>query len=212
MLNGQEKSSLIYIGDPMCSWCYGLSPELNEALDVLKDDVDFELVMGGLRPYNDETMSDLKDFLTDHWKEVHERTGQKFSYDILEESEMNYDTEPACRAVVTMRSINPDLSYDFFKSVQHAFYFQNRNPLLTETYVEIAEKLGVSGEDFKEKFESLEMKDKVREDFNLSAEIGATSFPTLILKKEGNYFLISRGFSKSEVIVKNVKKVISGEY
>ena len=50
MMNGQEKATLIYFGDPMCSWCYGFSDELNDALNLLSDQVDFELVMGGLRP------------------------------------------------------------------------------------------------------------------------------------------------------------------
>ncbi len=212
MVNGQDKATLMYIGDPMCSWCYGFSTELDEAITELSEEVDFELIMGGLRPYNTETMAELKPFLEEHWNDVQERTGQKFSHDILEEKEMLYDTEPACRAVVTMKELDPELAYIYFKSVQHAFYFQNKNPNSIDTYVDLAVKLNVDELAFRQKFESIEMKDAVKIDFNLSAEIGATSFPTLILKKGDTYFLITRGYSKSEVVVKNVRKVLSGEY
>lgn len=211
VMNGQEKATLMYFGDPMCSWCYGFSEELNEALNILGDDVDFELVMGGLRPYNTETMTELKEFLTDHWNEVNSRTGQKFSYDILEENEMKYDTEPACRAVVTMREMHPELVYDYFKGAQHAFYFQNKNPNLASTFVDLAAKQGVDKEAFRQKYESDEMKAAVRQDFTLAAEIGATSFPTLILKKDETYYLISRGYGMAEVVVKSVRKVLEGE-
>ena len=210
-MNGQEKASLIYFGDPMCSWCYGFSDELNEALNSLGDQVDFELVMGGLRPFNTETMTDLKGFLTEHWNDVNSRTGQKFSYDILEESTMMYDTEPSCRAVVTVREMHPELAYEYFKSTQHAFYFQNKNPNLSSTFVDLAAKHGIDKEAFRQKFESDAMKVAVRGDFNMSAEIGATSFPTLILKKDETYYLISRGYAKAEVVVKSVSKVLEGE-
>ncbi len=212
MIFAQEKTTLLYIGDPMCSWCYGFSGELDEAVKLLKGDVEFELLMGGLRPYNTETMNDLKDFLKEHWEEVSLRTGQKFSFDILEEKDMVYDTEPACRAFVTMRTLHPELSYAYFKNIQHAFYFQNRNPNNSETFVELAYKLGVSREEFKSKMESEEMKEAVKMDFQFSGQLGATSFPTLILKHQDEYFLISRGYAKSEVIVKAVKSVLQEDY
>ena len=37
---------LIYVGDPMCSWCWGFAPEI----ESLADDYPIEVVVGGLRP------------------------------------------------------------------------------------------------------------------------------------------------------------------
>lgn len=31
----QEKAKLIYIGDPLCSWCYGFSEEFSQVVDQL---------------------------------------------------------------------------------------------------------------------------------------------------------------------------------
>ena len=212
MLSGQDKATLIYVGDPMCSWCYGFTSELDEALQVLGDEIDFEIVMGGLRPFNKETMFDLKEFLEGHWQEVNSMTGQKFSYDILEDKDMLYDTEPACRAVVTIKEIDPTLTHAYFKSAQHSFYFQNRNPIEASTYVELAKKFGINEDVFLEKFNSEQMKIAVKNEFSFASQLGANSFPTLILKNNDTYFLVSRGYSKSEVIVKNIHKVLSEDF
>jgi len=50
----QEQPTIIYIGDPMCSWCYGFAPELSKTIDHFDNKANLRLVMGGLRPYNDE--------------------------------------------------------------------------------------------------------------------------------------------------------------
>ena len=74
----KKNTTLIYVGDPMCSWCYGFSPELVKVVEALKEKVKFELVLGGLRPYNTQTMVELKAFLTKHWQDVSDRSGQSF--------------------------------------------------------------------------------------------------------------------------------------
>ncbi|MFQ5523922.1 MAG: DsbA family protein, partial [Acidimicrobiia bacterium] len=39
-------TKLIYVGDPMCSWCWGFAPEIED----LADEYPVEVVVGGLRP------------------------------------------------------------------------------------------------------------------------------------------------------------------
>ena len=204
-----QKAQLMYFGDPMCSWCYGFSEEFSEAVSNLGNQVELQFVMGGLRPYNKESMLDLKSFLLDHWQEVSARTGQKFSYDILEEPEMLYDTEPACRATVTFREMYPGRTMDFFKAIQHAFYFKNKNPNIAATYTEIVQSMGLESALFEKNFLSDEMKLKVKEDFEFSAGLGAQSFPTVILKKGDDYYLVAEGYAKAEVVEKNVLKIIN---
>jgi len=204
-----QKISIIYVGDPMCSWCYGFSPEFSEALQDLGESIELQVVMGGLRPFNKETMTDLKAFLKGHWEEVHERSKQEFSYGILDNADMVYDTEPACRAVVTMKQFDTEILFDFFKDVQIAFYAQNLDPLSTETYAVLAQKYGVNKEAFAKKFESQEMKDAVKKDFALAQQLNARSFPTVIAKKGETYYLVARGYMEASDVIANVKKVMA---
>lgn len=111
------KNKIIYFGDPLCSWCYGFGPEITKVADHYKHTFDFELVMGGLRPYGTERMSDLSGMLRHHWKQVHQRSGASFQYDILDHQSFIYDTEPPSRAVVAIKRIAPDEEFSFFKEI-----------------------------------------------------------------------------------------------
>jgi protein-disulfide isomerase-like protein with CxxC motif len=48
---------LIYVADPMCSWCYGFGPELQALLEMMPD-ANLDIIVGGLRAYNQEVMSE----------------------------------------------------------------------------------------------------------------------------------------------------------
>ncbi len=202
----QDKPTLFYFGDPMCSWCYGFAPELEKVVAEFSDRAEIELVMGGLRPYNTETMLDLKDFLTGHWQEVNHRSGQLFTYDILNDPSITYDTEPPSRAVVLIRSLCPEHEMFFFKEVQKLFYQKNKNLHLTESYYPILDQIDVDKDAFKSGFESEEMKLKIKEDFAKSADFGVRGFPTLILQKGGEMFLISNGYATAKDLIEKINR------
>lgn len=205
----QEKPRLIYFGDPMCSWCYGFAPELEKVVHEFSDRVDLELVMGGLRPYNTQTMVELKGFLTEHWEEVNHRSAQPFSYEILNDTKITYDTEPPSRAVVLVRSLKPEVEMDFFKEVQKLFYQKNKNLHLVESYFPLLEQFGIDKDAFTSAFESEEMKQKIREDFTKSADYGVRGFPTLVLQHGSDLYLISNGYAESENLIKKINNKLN---
>ena len=61
---------LLYIADPLCSWCYGFGPELGRLL-ARKPGIRLDLVMGGLRAGNREPASaTFKAMIHEHWTHV----------------------------------------------------------------------------------------------------------------------------------------------
>lgn len=50
-------SHLLYIADPMCSWCWGFSPIIEKVRDHFGEALPMELLMGGLRPGTEEPMT-----------------------------------------------------------------------------------------------------------------------------------------------------------
>ena len=205
----ETKPKLIYFSDPMCSWCYGFSPEISEALERLGETVDFQLVMGGLRPYNTETMEGLGDFLKEHWDHVHERSGQPFCYDILEDTNFVYDTEPPSRAVVVMKKLKPKAIFEFFQKIQEAFYKENKNTNLTETYLDLAAEFDVDKKVFQKEFESEEMKKAVRSEFTFTAKVGVRGFPTVVLLDGKHLHLLSNGYTTSDILVEKCNRILS---
>ena len=198
-------NKLIYVTDPMCSWCYGFSPEISEVVEKVKDKCSLELVMGGLRPYNTETMKELGGFLSKHWHHVEERSGQTFNYTILEDHTFVYDTEPPARATVVVRHLKPEVEFAFFKKVQLAFYAENKNTNLLETYLPIAQQFEINKVQFAEAFESDAMKQAVRNDYEKAAEWGVAGFPTLIWKNEDQFKLLARGYTDASILIKQIE-------
>lgn len=202
------KPKLIYVGDPMCSWCYGVSEELARVKEHFEGELDFEVILGGLRPYNKETMADLKDFLTHHWEDVNKASGQEFNFDILNDNTITYDTEPPSRAVVVVRELKPQVEFEFFKSIQRVFYFENKNMHLAESYKEALEHLDIDVAAFNALFDSEDMKAKVKLDFAKARQLEATSFPTLLIQVGETVQLVTRGFSNKSDMVAAIESIL----
>ncbi len=192
-----EENALIYIGDTMCSWCYGFANNL-DAFIAAHPELKLRMVQGGLRPNNTEKAIDMADFLKKHWVEINERTGQHFAYGILSDPNFVYDTEPASRAVVVARMIDPEKEYAFFKAVQMAFYSLNKNTNELATYLDIASELGLNVKRFEELFNSEEARYYTNADFQLSAEMGIKGFPSTVIKKGKEFILLSNGYRALE--------------
>lgn len=211
MQNGTaQNAEIVYFGDPMCSWCYGISEELAKLKEAYADKAGFRVVVGGLRPNETEPMDEqLKDFLAKHWKEVNGRSGRPFAFDIMERDDFVYNTEPACRAVVTARHLKPEVEFQFFKDVQYAFYAKNEDTNEVDTYLDIAEKHGIDREEYKAYFESDDAKKATQGDFVTSAEMGVRGFPTIVLRLGDKWYLVTNGYTTFEAMDTALKTVIN---
>ncbi|MFD1550802.1 DsbA family protein [Putridiphycobacter roseus] len=191
----EDENALIYVGDTMCSWCYGFTKELDGFIQA-HPELKLRLVQGGLRPGNRQKAKDMRDILMSHWVEIGERTGMPFKDAILNDPNFVYDTEPASRAVVVVRMLDPSKEMAFFKGVQTAFYRDNKNTNDLATYLSLAKAHGLDPEKFESLFESEEAKLATKADFQLSAEMGIQGFPALVIKKGKEFFMLSNGYQE----------------
>jgi len=208
--NAQEKKMLVYIADPMCSWCYGFTKEITKIKKIFENDLQFGMIMGGLRPYNKEVMDEkLVKFLREHWEDIGKKTGQSFRYNVLNWENFQYDTEPAARAVVVARSIVPAKEFDYFKHVQNSFYALNQHPHDVDTYVRIARDLAIDATEFEKRFLSQEYMIKTSKDFELSRKLGINGFPSLLLVVgEKSYIVVTSGYSKAAPLIAKIQEVL----
>ncbi len=204
-----DKPKLIYIGDPMCSWCYGISEELSKTIAHFGDKVELEVVMGGLRAGGGEEWNEsFKEFLRHHWEDVGMKSGQPFSFSLLDRPEFDYDTEPACRAVVVIEDLAPNKVLSFFKAVQKGFYVESNDPKEVKFYESICKALGVDFSLFSLKFESSDMKENTIKHFQRSAQLGVRSFPTLLLEYNGQRHNIAIGYSTFEKMKERIDAIL----
>lgn len=195
-------SHLLYIADPMCSWCWGFSPVIAAVRDHFGSQLPVGVLMGGLRPGTTEPMGDImKADISEHWKHVQQATGQPFDYAFFGREEFVYDTEPASRAVVAVRRLDPNLVFDFLKRVQEAFYALNRDVTDPDVLAEIAGGSGLDQEAFAAEFQANVTIMETWGDFETSSHLGITGFPTLLAgSEEGDYEVITAGYRPWEKV------------
>jgi putative protein-disulfide isomerase len=214
------ENSLVYVGDPMCSWCYGFGVPLQELLGQLPG-VPLALVLGGLRAYNQEVMPDtLKATLHHHWEEVTKRSGKPFGTGQFDREGYIYDTEPACRAVVTIRTYAAKHTLAMYHAVQHAFYAQGRDitqtAVLADVWQEVravlldskaAKHIDFSRDDFLQAFEDDTIKTQTRNDFAMVQQWGIRGFPALIAVVNGEAQLVANGYMAAGDMLQRVQEV-----
>jgi len=185
----------------MCSWCWGFSPVIEALHKEFSNQLSVLIILGGLRSGTTEAVTDsLRDEIFHHWHEVQQLTGQPFTFDNAMPGGFIYNTEPACRAVVTAGEINPVRMLDYFKAVQHAFYVEQRDVTSEDVLVDLCHGVEMAPAEFKQHFHSNTIIEKTAENFSISHQYRIRSFPTLILENRGQeeieIKMLSRGFRK----------------
>jgi putative protein-disulfide isomerase len=196
---GQPARHFLYVADPLCSWCYGFAPVIGALAAHFEGRLGLRIVMGGLRAGNTKPMRpEDKAYIKDAWTRVAAASGQTFDHAFFDRDGFIYDTEPACRAVVTARewgAPTPVTPLAFKARISEAFYAHNRDVTDPAVIGAIAEEAGFDGADFAARFASAEMKNATFRDFLTAQEMGVRGFPLLAAGSvETNYALVTNGF------------------
>jgi putative protein-disulfide isomerase len=207
---------LIFVGDPMCSWCYGFGKEMT-ALAKLHPEMQLEIVLGGLRAGATDVLDDAgKKFRLSHWARVEEASGLPFNREgLMARKNFVYDTEPICRAVVAARVIAPDSDLlAVFRALQQGFYVEavdtTDGRILARLASDELRKQGHSIEvsAFYKVWESDATKALAKKDFARAGSLGVRSFPALLLEIDGEIRTISPGYTHVEELELQLQSVL----
>lgn len=194
-----KKKEIVAVLDPMCSWCWGFEPVLQKLRDELSDRVEFSLILGGLRSSGEQVWDDVfKSYLSEHWKNVQQKTGQGFNLDFFKREAFDYDTEPACRAVVTVRTLDKTKQFSFFRGLQEAFYLRGADITQPDVLTDIAGAEGIDKSAFAVLFTSDEMKERTKADVYKARSMGANVFPSVVLIDEEGHLCVIKGYRSYE--------------
>ena len=119
-------SELIYVHDPMCSWCWGLRPVFQRLIDQLPSQIRVSYLLGGLAADSDAPMAEeMQHQLQDTWHRIQQRIpNTEFNYDFWTRCQPRRSTYPACRAVIAARRIDVELEKSMVLAIQRAYYLQ----------------------------------------------------------------------------------------
>jgi putative protein-disulfide isomerase len=186
-------SILWYFADPMCSWCWGFSPVIETLRDDYRARMKIALVLGGLRHETTPMTAAQREDILHHWRAVQARTGQPFRFDDALPEGFVYDTEPACRAVVTVGGIDPARIFPLFKAIQSAFYAEGRDVTQAGVLADLAAELGVDTRTFLRDFDSDAARARTQAHFRQARQAGVRGFPTLIVQQDAQLQTVCNG-------------------
>jgi putative protein-disulfide isomerase len=195
---------LIYFSDPMCSWCYGFSPVIEDIRRAFGRALPIRVVMGGLRPGTETAMTEeAKLEIADHWSHVHEATGLPFNGSGMSRPGFVYDTDPAARAVVVARRDGEEMAAAYLARAQQAFYAEGRDVTTPEVLGDLAEELGLDREPFLEAWALDETKEETWRDYAISQRAGVRGFPTLLVGPniDGTYAMVTHGYQAADQVL-----------
>lgn len=202
---------LLYVGDPMCSACWGLAPGLKELQAYAAGrDLPFTVVVGGLRPGGGDAWTPaFRRFLRHEWETVGARTGQPFSTAFLERDAFDYDTEPACRAVVVAREMLGEGGdvYAFFASIQRRFYVEGEDPTRPAFYDAVCREHGLDADAFRARFDTPEARAATRAEFERVRSWGVRGFPTVLLRRGDQRTAVAVGYADADAMTEAVESL-----
>lgn len=206
---------LIYVADPMCSWCYGFGKEMTSIVESLPG-VDLEIVVGGMGAGSTQIVDDAaKRVRLQYWARVEELSGAPFNREAwIARKDFVYDTEPICRAVVTARLIAPEADLlKVFRALQRAFYIDGKDTtdgrVLAQAGADALAAQGIEcdAERFFDTWATAEAIKATEADFMLSRQLGVTGFPTLFVEQNGRVGRLSAGYAQADKITATLRSL-----
>ena len=207
------EKEIIYVGDPLCGWCYGFTDVFEKVISKYSDTAKISIVMGGLKVEDSIFINKkVKKLISKNWVTVMDKTGQTFAVDSINNlPEGEYNSEPPCRAVVTMRELKPEVAYSFYKDLHMAMYRHTKNNTDPKLFSNLARHYGVTIDEFTQSYNSEEMKARTQLDFEYSKKSGVLGFPAFVLKDDEGLFVLNQGYKSYEMIEKGIDGWLKGE-
>jgi len=201
-MNADKPTRLIYLMDPMCSWCWGFAPVFDAlAARAAAAVVPVHLVAGGLRAGEQRPIdAAMRDYILGHWREVEKRSGQPFNFSGVLGEGFVYDTLPACRALVAGRMLDSKRTWPLVLRMQRAFYVQGQDIVKPQVLVDLAEEVGFRRSAFAESYDSDETGQALLDDFAFAQSLGISGFPTLLGEHGGSLALLTNGWQPLQAL------------
>lgn len=208
---------LLYIHDPLCGWCYGMSPVINRIQEEFAGRVDVSVLCGGMVRGNEVgPVSGTWDYIKQALSEVEKTAGVQFgdAFKALgEDGSYCYDSEPPSRAIAAFRHLtqDPARAVAFAHAVQTALFRDGQDLNAPTTYNALLKPFEVDVVDFHQRFVSPENTRATQQEFAAVARIGVEGFPTAVLRLGEQGYVLARGYQPYEQMRQGLEQLLAEE-
>jgi putative protein-disulfide isomerase len=187
-VNDGSTTTLHYIFDPMCGWCYAAAPLVEAARDVPGLRVAFHgggMMTGANRR---AITPQWREYVMPHDRRIAELTGQPFGEayfeGLLRDTGAVMDSEPPTTAVLAAEALREGGGLDMIHRLQRAHYVEGRRIADMDVLTAVAAELGFDAEAFASAFARLSGEataQHIAASRQLLQRAGGQGFPTFVL-------------------------------
>jgi putative protein-disulfide isomerase len=207
---------LIYCYDAYCGWCYGFSPVIKKIAEQYKDDVDVEVLSGGMIVGElVQPIERIAGYIQGAYKNVEELTGIKFGDDFLwhinhpDQSDWHMNSEKPAIALCVFKEFYPDRQLEFAGDLQYALNYEGRDLEDDEAYRHLLEKYGINPEAFYSKLHSDDFKKLAYDEFDVCKQLKVTGFPCVFIQTAASkFYMLAKGFTDYDTLNERMKNVL----
>lgn len=197
---------ITFVTDPLCSWCWGMLPEMFKVRERLTPEMDFDLLMAGLQVGAKRPLATRETrYLRKIWQEVEATTGQTFSGRLPEDDDFIYHSEVPCRAVEAMRVHAGSPPWEFFHRLQEAFYVEARNLNDMAELLDLAEPWGVDRRWLADALGAETIIHATRQSFERASKLAAHALPTVLFELGDGPQLVCGGYATADYLVDELR-------
>ena len=208
---------LLYLHDPLCGWCYGMSPVINQIQREFAGQIDVSVLCGGMVRGDDAgPIANSWDYIKNALTEVESVTGVQFgaAFTALGAAgSYRYDSEPPSRAIVAFRQLTqaPARAVAFAHAVQTALFRDGQDLNEPMTYNTLLAPFGVDAAEFQQRFAAPETARAAQQEFAAVARIGVQGFPTAVLRIGEQGYVLARGYQPYEQLRAGLEQLLREE-
>ncbi|MEL6842878.1 MAG: DsbA family protein [Bacteroidota bacterium] len=189
-----------YFYDALCGWCFGFSPVINRLREEFQDQIDFEIISGGLSlgPRVGPIGVVAPYIKAGAYKTVEERCGVAFGEAFingpLEEGNMIMNSLPPAVALAIVKAQKAEMAFTFASLLHQAVYVDGLHPEDIDGYGIYAEQIGLDPKLFVSDMANPEFHSLAQAEFAHSKGIGVSGFPSLVGHIGESRILLSNGY------------------
>ncbi len=203
------QDTLIYVHDPMCSWCWGFEPARQKIFEAVEGRMQIRRMLGGLAPDSDAPMpAAMRSMLQQVWQRIEQTIpGSSFNFEFWEKCTPRRSTYPSNRAVIAAREQGGKYDPIMTARIQRAYYLEAKNPSEISTLVELAADIGLDRDRFSASLASDATQQQLSAEIQAVREMGISSFPSVAVLEPDGLRHIGLDYTHPEVMLREIEAV-----
>jgi putative protein-disulfide isomerase len=205
---------LIYMQDPLCAWCYGMSPVIAAVQQAYAGRLTVSVLCGGMAVGESATAGAGWASIGSTLELVARTTGVEFGAAFRQELAKGtwaYDSELPSRAIVAFRQLagDPARAVGFAHEIQLALFRDGKNLHDPATYDVLVAAAGLDGAAFHQLLARPETEQATRQEFAAVARTGVQALPTTVLRLQEQGYVLARGYQPFRVLQQGLEQLLA---